>query len=165
LLHGPDLQVQAVRRELSLPLPASDAVSLFFWTTEGKAVMMKLHKGQELLTQRALRPFIPWFIRLLTDDYELRFMWWELIECARKMTLVGAFTVINVYVMVAWHQPARGWVVAGLWLGCGWVVAGSWLGRGWVVAGSWLGCGWVVAGLWLGRGWVVTGSWLACGGL
>ncbi|KAL1523434.1 hypothetical protein AB1Y20_018374 [Prymnesium parvum] len=88
-------EVVRIRRRLGLPRPARDEVTLFFKNcATGEAKIFKLHKGLDSSGKKILNPFIPWFIRLLTDDYEIQFKFWEIVECARKMILGGAFIFI-----------------------------------------------------------------------
>jgi len=56
--------------------------------------------SQDHFAPKALDAVIPRYIRSLTDSYELHvewpyLMWWELIECLRKVVLVGLFIFIE----------------------------------------------------------------------
>jgi len=42
-----------------------------------------------------ITPFIPSFVRALTDPYELKYKYWEILECLRKVLLVGVFIVFG----------------------------------------------------------------------
>lgn len=52
---------------------------------------MNTHWPMFNIQPRLLSPTIPGFVRSLTDPYELQYKYWEIIECARKIILVGLF--------------------------------------------------------------------------
>ena len=97
---------------LLLPPPAADEVTVWLRSRDEGAEqphkMIKLHLGLRPRplhcvlgwaegrdardpADRILRAELPAYVRLLTDPYKLRCLWWEVVECARKALLVGAF--------------------------------------------------------------------------
>ncbi|KAL3916101.1 MAG: hypothetical protein SGPRY_006963, partial [Prymnesium sp.] len=89
-------EIVSIRRRLKLPPHAQDEVALLLRSggAEGEVRIVKLRKGRAVLRERTLAPSIPAFVRLLTDPYDLRFMWSELIECSRKITFAGIFMLL-----------------------------------------------------------------------
>ena len=60
----------------------------------GEPFIVVLHKGRAAWPFGRLITFqhtLPVYVRSLVDAYKVEYRYWELFECFRKVTLVGAF--------------------------------------------------------------------------
>lgn len=84
--------------ELVLTDPKADIVKLELKRGTGEPFVIDMHKGRAAFPLGSLVPFspnLPLYVRSLTDAYKVEYKYWEIFECARKVTLVGAFILFG----------------------------------------------------------------------
>ena len=91
--------------QLGLDLPRVDEVTLWLRShRSGRNKMVKLHKGVVggFLHGAKARPLdiagidgFPAYILTLTNKYDLRYRFWEVAECVRKLLFVGGFSAVQ----------------------------------------------------------------------
>lgn len=91
-------QLRRAGTELVLTDPSSDVVKLELKRGTGKPFVVEIHRGLAPFPVRTLVAYqaeLPVYVRSLTDAYKLEWKYWELFECFRKVTLVGAFIIFG----------------------------------------------------------------------
>ena len=71
----------------------ADIVKLELKRGMGEPFYVELHKGRAAYPLGNIAPYqheLPAYVRSLTDPYKVEFKYWEIFECFRKVTLVGA---------------------------------------------------------------------------